>query len=82
MAYKKLTNAEANVIDKITAYKKIDWLYIDDQNRCRDIERKNRVCSPKNLIKDLIEGMEIEDLDVLSREEKSTFLNLISKLLY
>jgi hypothetical protein len=81
MAYKRLTDAEANVVDKITAYKKIDWLYIDNDNKCRDMEN-NRVCSPKTLIKQLIEGMEGTDLDILTNSEKTTFLSLIAELLY
>ena len=50
----ELTTNECNVLLKVTHRAKMDWFDIDDQNRCRDLERNGRVISTRNAVKTII----------------------------
>ena len=76
----KLNVAESNVVDKLTTNAKMDWLFIEDDGRCRDLEN-NRIISAHRAIKTLMEGLVEENYDNLTHDESIIFLNLVGKLI-
>ena len=68
-----LNVAESNVVNKLTTNAKMDWLLIEDDGRCRDLEN-NRIISARSAIKTLIEGLVEEDYSNLTHNEYIVFI--------
>ena len=74
-------NKQIEVLNKITTISKMEWLYIDENGRCRDNENNMRIISPKKAIKALVEGVSYDTLSTLTPFEMGIFLSIISRVL-
>lgn len=74
-----LTNNEANVLEKLAMRAKMNWFWIDEQNRVRDSETR-RIVSTKKTVKTVFEGITEYDICILSSEDTYILLHLISRL--
>jgi len=71
MKTKKITNnKQIGVLEKIAKNSKMDsWFSIDEQGYVRDLEDNNKVLPTKGGIKQLLDGLTIDDCGTLTKED-------------
>lgn len=73
-----LNDRECDLLEKIARHTKMDtWFWIDENGIVKDAERQSK--SQRKLIHQLIDGINREDFDELSDDDKWTLLQILNK---